>query len=217
MNAAKTARGRPLAGRGRRAQNRDHRLRETTMEFPRLIFAFALAAAAFAAQAADTVTDPNKPRALPADGPVSVSWSDPAQFSDIRLTHNRWRAEQGDWVQDLAKYVRKSAARQLQPGERVEVHIADIKRAGEYEPWRGPAMDGVRIIRDYYPPRLQLSYTLYGADGQVLAQAERKLSDLGFMTSSPPINDTDPLRYEKRMVDDWARRDLGPKREVGSR
>lgn len=192
------------------------------MKFPSLHSLFLLAALpvlglSAAAQAADTVTDPNKPRSLPDEGPVDVSWSDPAQFGDLRYTHNRWEAAQGDWVRQLAEHVRKSATKQLRPGETLQVNITDITRAGEYEPWHGINFDHVRIIRDRYPPRMELSYTLYGADGQVLAQGDSKLRDFGFMMGSSPLNQTDPLRYEKRMIDDWTRRELGPKRELSSR
>ncbi|MFT3763353.1 MAG: DUF3016 domain-containing protein [Pseudoxanthomonas sp.] len=187
------------------------------MKFPSLHALVLLAALPLAAQAADTVTNADKPRSLPEEGPVAVSWNDPAQFSEVRHSFNRWEAERGDWVKQLAEHLRKSAGKQLQPGERLEVNIVDIQRAGQYEPWRGPSMDHVRIVRDRYPPRMELNYTLYGADGQVLAQGDDKFSDLGFMLGSSPINQNDPLRYEKRMIDDWVRRDMRAPRELSSR
>lgn len=191
--------------------------REHTMKLKsRLAIGLLGAALALSAQAGSNVTDPNLPRSLPADGPVDVSWSDPAKFSDLR-SGNRWEAERGDWVRQLAQYTRERATKQLAPGEKLEIAITDIQRAGRYEPWLGPQYQNVRIIRDYYPPRISLTYTLYGADGQVLAQNERKLSDAGFLMGSTPLNQTDPLRFEKRMVDSWIRRDLGPQRLVGSR
>ena len=57
--------------------------------------------------AASTVTDPSRPRALPADGPVSVEWTDPAEFSELRFSQNRWEAQQGDWVTQLARYLQQ--------------------------------------------------------------------------------------------------------------
>jgi hypothetical protein len=181
--------------------------RRPAMKFLSIFATFLFAAASLSAHAADTVTDPNKPRALPDSGPVAVSWSDPAQFSDLRFSRNRWEANRGDWVRQLAEHFRSSATRQLQPGEKLQVNITDIMRAGSYEPWRGPNMDHVRFIRDRYPPSMAFSYTLTGADGQVLAQSDIKLRDLGFMMSASPT-DTDPLRFEKRMIDNWLRRNM---------
>ena len=41
----------------------------------------------------------------------------------------------------------------------------------------------------------------------MVAEGERKLSDLSFMMGASPLNDSDPLRYEKRMIDSWLRSD----------
>lgn len=176
---------------------------------------------AFAADArVRTVTDPAAPRALPAEGPVSVSWTDPAQFAEIRFSGNRFEAQQGDWVKSLAEYFRTSAGKALPAGDRLDVTITDIKRAGQYEPWHGPRSNDVRIVKDIYPPRISFRYVWTGANGEVIDQGERKLIDAGFLTSSIPLNDSDPLRYEKRMIDDWSRqqfRDAARSAKAGGR
>ncbi|MCF7751213.1 DUF3016 domain-containing protein [Bacillus subtilis subsp. subtilis] len=160
------------------------------------------------AAAPRTVTDPQAPRALSGEGPVQVQWTDPAQFTEIRQSGNRFEAQRGDWVAQLAKYVQTAAGKQLQPGQRLDVTFTDIKRAGDYEPWHGPRGSDIRIMRDIYPPRIALTYTLTDAQGQVLAQGERKLSDSGYLHNIGLQRDTDPLRYEKHLLDDWLRRDL---------
>lgn len=167
-----------------------------------LLLAGLLAAGDTSARPAD-VTAPDLPRSLPESGPVSVQWTDPARFSEIRYSRNRWEAKRGDWVRELAGYLRKSAANRLAPGERLEVTITDIKRAGEYEPGRGGPGDSIRYLRDIYPPRIDLDFKLIGKDGEVLAEGTRALTDLGYLSRSLRVTDTDPLRYEKRLVDDW--------------
>lgn len=154
------------------------------------------------------VTDPAAARSLPDDGgAVSVGWTDPAQFSEIKYSGNRWEAKRGTWVVDLAKYVREKSAQKLARGQTMEVTITDIDRAGRYEPTVRPGMDDIRIVKDIYPPRMTLDFTLKGPDGQVLAQGERKLVDHGFLMGSN-LSDNDQLRYEKRMIDDWLRREF---------
>lgn len=157
--------------------------------------------------AASVVTDPDKPRALPDDGPVSVEWTDPAGFSELRFSRNRWESEQGDWVNQLARYLQQRAAARLPEGQRMDVTITDIKRAGSFEPWTGVNFDRVRVMREVYPPRMTLQVRITDADGQVVAEGERRLVDNGYMTNSAPM-DTDALRHEKRMIDDWLRREL---------
>ena len=180
-----------------------------------LIVTVFLAAALLAvpADAARTVTDPARPRSLPAQGDVSVDWTDPAGFSDLRFSNNRWEAQQGDWVTALAEHLQQAAAARLPPGQQMAVTITDIQRAGRYEPWHGISYSHVRVMRDVYPPRMTLQVRITGADGQVLAEGERKLSDLGYLQGATPT-DTDILRFEKRMIDDWLRRELPSPRAV---
>jgi hypothetical protein len=149
------------------------------------------------------VTDPKAPRSLPAEGRVDVSWTDPAQFSELRYSGNRWEAKQGDWVVQLAGHLRKRAERSLPPGERLSVTINDIRRAGQYEPWRGSSTGTIRFVRDVYPPRIELQFKLSDADGNVITQGQRKLIDLAFLMHTPTTDGSDPLRYEKRLIDDW--------------
>jgi hypothetical protein len=172
-----------------------------------LLAALACMALSAPALARSTVTDPALPRALPAQGPVSVEWTDPAQFSDLRFSNNRWEAQQGDWVTQLARYLQKEAGERLPAGQRMDVTITDIQRAGRFEPQMGINYTHVRVMRDIYPPRMTLNLRITGADGQVLAEGERKLSDMSYLQRASPT-DTDNLRHEKRMIDDWLRREL---------
>ena len=160
------------------------------------------------AAAGNSLLDKNAPRALPRAGPVSVTWADPAGFTELKASGNRVEAAQGDWLIQLAQYMRKQADKQLPPGNTLELTIVDIQRAGRYEPWLGVDRQNIRMIRDIYPPRMTVKFRELDASGAVVAEGERKLTDLGFMINSPPFNDTDPLRYEKRMIDSWLRRDF---------
>jgi len=154
------------------------------------------------------VTDPDLPRQLAPEGPVSVSWSDPAQFSELRHSRNRFEARRGDWVRGIARHLARRAAERLGPGERLEVEITDIKLAGDFEPGRGHHADA-RVVRDIYPPRIALRFTLRDARGQVAASGERVLSDPGFLhRGGGTVGMGDALRHEKRLVDDWLRREL---------
>lgn len=165
---------------------------------------------AFAATAAPrTVTDPQAPRALEAAGPVSVQWNDPKTFTELRNSTNRFEAERGNWVQQLAEYTRTTAEKNLRPGQTLAVTFVDIKRAGDFEPWHGPRANDIRIMRDIYPPRITLQYTLKGAGGEVIDEGEAALRDSGFLHGGVGMqSDTDPLRYEKKLILDWVRRDL---------
>ena len=171
-------------------------------------FALALALAGCASTGDSNMLSADAPRALPDAGPVSVAWGDPATFTELRHSRNRWDSERGSWLTDLAKYMRKRAETQLSAGEHLQLTIVDVDRAGDYEPWRGVNQQDIRIIRDIYPPRMTVQYKRFDAGGQLVAEGERKITDPGFLINAAPFNDTDPLRYEKRMIDSWLRREF---------
>lgn len=153
------------------------------------------------------VTDADVPHSLPEQGPVSVRWEDPAQFSELRGSHNRAEASLGNWVVQLASYLRMRAERRLPPGERLDMDITDIQRAGNYEPWLGIPMNSVRVLREIYPPRMRFTFRRMDGNGQVIAEGERTLTDPMFLGNGN-TDDNDPLRFEKRMIDRWLAREF---------
>lgn len=147
-----------------------------------------------------------EPFALPDTSPVNVQWRDPHTFSEARhgpLT----RDEQSQWVMELAKDARRQAERRLRAGERMQIEFIDIKRAGDFEPSADMQYRQIRVMRDIYPPRITLRFTRTAADGSILAQGERRLTDLAFLQGVSAL-DNDPLRYEKALLQRWLRREL---------
>ena len=172
-----------------------------------LFLALAVVVGASGAYAGDMLAK-DAPRSLPSSGPVSVAWSDPAHFSDITSSGNRNAAARGDWLVQLATYMRKRADQRIAPGNRLELTILDIQRAGRYEPWRGLSGQDIRVVRDSYPPRMVVKFRELDTGGQVVAEGERTITDPAFLLHVGSINDSDPLRYEKRMIDSWLRREF---------
>lgn len=172
-----------------------------------LFFALALAAGTASATGGDMLAA-NAPRALPASGPVNVAWSDPSLFGDIRTSSNRSASTRGDWLVQLASYMRKQAAKRLTLGNRLELNILDIQRAGRYEPWASPAGQDIRVIRENYPPMMVVQFRELNASGTVVAEGERRITDPAFLLHAGSVNDSDPLRYEKRMIDSWLQREF---------
>ena len=84
--------------------------------------------------------------------------------------------------------------------------VTDVDRAGNFEPWRPYPMREVRIIKDIYPPRIDLRFRLLDADGKTIREGTRKLRDPGFMSDSINTSSNDTLRYEKALIDRWLRK-----------
>lgn len=137
---------------------------------------------------------------------VSVHYQDPETFSESRFAFGH-RFNHDDYLGKLKDYLVRRAAPQLKPGQHLDITVTDIQLAGRYEPWHGTTMDHVRFMRDTYPPRMDLHFRLTAADGTLLREGTRKLRDVGYLHNSPVrINDTDPLRYDKALIDKWLRR-----------
>lgn len=139
---------------------------------------------------------------------VTVSHADPASFSEARNNWNDTARARQAWLDELSRYLAQQAGARLSPGQRLEVHITDVQRAGRFEPLRGPQTGNVRTVRDVYPPRIDLDFKLLAEDGSTLRQGSRQLRDSTFL-GRPDSYLSDPLRHEKALVSDWAREEFG--------
>ncbi|MDE1894247.1 MAG: DUF3016 domain-containing protein [Pseudomonadota bacterium] len=166
----------------------------------------ALAAAAFASGAASTVAAGAAAPAVAAEARVQVTFQHPQNFSEEREFGQQDRWLHKDYLETLKNYLVRRATPMLAPGQRLQVTITDIKLAGAYEPWRGPEWGYVRMMRDMYPPRIDLSFVLTDGTGKVLREGTRKLRDLSYLSSGASMpGDTDSLRYDKALLDRWLR------------
>ncbi|HVT74110.1 MAG TPA: DUF3016 domain-containing protein [Lacunisphaera sp.] len=145
---------------------------------------------------------------------VDVVFSHPEKFTDVKENSTDFENERGgaNVFPQLRELIENQAAALLPAGQKLTVTFTDIDLAGDFEPWRGPRFDDIRIVKDIYVPRMTLSFTLTDADGRVLKQGERRLVDLGFQTRITRAFQDDPLRYEKDMLADWLQSEFRPAR-----
>jgi hypothetical protein len=145
-------------------------------------------------------------RAAPPPPPtnVTVHYTDPKLFTETKRSAFAHPIDANGYLGPLKDYIAQRASRILKPGQRLDIKVTDVDLAGEYEPWHGPKLSSIRIIKTRYPPRIDLDFTLYGADGKVLRQGHRTLRDMSFMDHAG-LSDNDSLRYEKPMIDRWLR------------
>ena len=142
-------------------------------------------------------------------GIVSVTYADPARFGEGRGAPPESERARKAWLDALSVHLADQAAPLLAEGQRLEVHLTDVQRAGGFEPWRGPQAAEVRIVRDTYPPRIDLSFTLRDVQGRAEREGRRELRDATFLMRPDRGSSTDPLRYEKSLLDDWLRKEFG--------
>lgn len=137
---------------------------------------------------------------------LEIVFQAPEQYTDIRVPGPGEPAVQ---VLQPLQAALESWARQLPAGQSLRIEITDIDLAGQLEPV-GPSMAWLRVQRDSQWPRIELRYQLKGADGSDLRSGEVTLRDMGYLDAptSPMAMNTDPLRYEKRMLRQWFEREF---------
>jgi hypothetical protein len=140
----------------------------------------------------------------PAPGRIAVEFVAPEKFTDAKATALPSETETRHLLADLARFVQQAAVRHVPPERSLAVRVTDVDRAGEFEPWRGPQFTHAGSMRENYPPRIELEFTLREADGRVVAGGVRTLRDPLSLTRSVRVAD-DRLRYEKSLVEDWLR------------
>jgi len=105
---------------------------------------------------------------------------------------------------ELQKFMREMGERYVPRGMQLEIKVTDIDLAGDFEPWRGPQFDQVRITRDIYPPRISLEFRLTDGSGGIVSAGKRELRDIAYQRRLVrPLDDY--LRYEKDILRDWFR------------
>jgi hypothetical protein len=138
--------------------------------------------------------------ALPAlAGTVEVKFSGAERYADAGTT--RW--DEDNNLKVLSAHLQQLGGRYLPEGQKLSIEVLDVDLAGEKRWRRGNEIRIVRGRADW--PRITLQYTLQDASGQTLRQAKETVSDMGYR-DHVELGDTDPLRYEKRMLEDWFRK-----------
>jgi Protein of unknown function (DUF3016) len=155
------------------------------------------------AAAAAAVTMVGAAHAAASDSPVTVSFVEPDRFADL-----------GDRVIDeprnlktLEAWFKTEGARYLANGQTLHIEVMDVDLAGQMKP--GRTLNDLRVVSGQADwPSIQLRYVLQ-AGGQTLSSGDERLSDLNYLGYAGRLQPGDPLRYEKKMIDDWFKARFG--------
>ena len=85
-------------------------------------------------------------------------------------------------ARSLERHLEREAPGRLPHGTRLAVTINDVDMAGEFRPVAGSsATRDLRIIKDAYPPRVDLDFRLLRADGTRRARGAPRAARRGFL------------------------------------
>jgi hypothetical protein len=139
-----------------------------------------------------------------ASAAVTVHYVEPDKFTDVPFV--TWDRE--DTLKQLADHFTRLGS-SLPPGQDLRIDVLDVDLAGRLIPSANRGRD-LRVLHGRADwPRIDLRYTLE-QNGQVLKSGEAKLSDMNYLDHITRYFDSEPLRYEKQMIDEWFEQTIGP-------
>lgn len=137
---------------------------------------------------------------------VSVVFVKPESFTDAGYSKTE-RSSPAILLQ-LQRFLIDTGAPWLPESMRLEIKITDVDLAGDFELFHGPEFDHVRVNKSIYPPRIALEFRVADAGEQTVKEGKRQLTDLDYQLRVDYPRE-DPLRYEKEILRDWLRSELG--------
>ena len=131
-------------------------------------------------------------------GVAELSFVDSARFADTGSTP--WERQAN--LNTLTSHLQVLAKHHLGANQVLKIEVLNVDLAGEPQPSRRAGRD-LRIVRGKADwPRIQLRYTLEAA-GKPLLSGEETVADMDYSHGLQSDRYTEPLRYEKRMLEHW--------------
>src|SRR5258706_12254922 len=85
----------------------------------------------------------------------------------------------------LREHLMKEAGQRLPADQKLAVWITDVDLAGQYPPG-GSGIRAARMVKDIYPPGIELRFRLTRTDGTPVREDTRALPDSGFLSTGGP-------------------------------
>ena len=127
-----------------------------------------------------------------------VTWTDYKSYRDIDPGNEGRKQFRERTFKDLEKHFAKLASN-LPEDHRLKIDVTDVDLAGDTN---AAGINRTRIIKQLYSPRMNFSYQLLNAEGEVVKSEEVVVRDMNFMSGRLKYRNTS-LPYEKKMLDDW--------------
>jgi hypothetical protein len=137
--------------------------------------------------------------AMPADAAVTVAFVDPNFFTDADdSTGNSTRP-----LLEIKRHLERLGDRYLQPKDSLTIEVLNVDLAGRRQTLRSMTSDVRFVSGDADWPRIELRYTLRGDSG-MSKPVQETIVDMAYLRRVfEPGYASDPLQYEKRMLDNW--------------
>ena len=147
--------------------------------------------------------------ATPGASPVTVSYSLPDEGNRDRELQFAPGAQ--GLKKRLSGFVQEDASPYLADEQKLTVEFRQVTLAGSLEPWRAARYDAVRFYTPAYPPRIVLVFRWTNAQGNVMGEGERELTNLDYQRDPRAALSQNSLRFERALLEAWYERELRPR------
>lgn len=139
---------------------------------------------------------------------LKIEWQNPDEFRDADYYYNGGERSKEIVLNNLGKYFTDLAERHLAEGSVLEMTVTELDLAGDFEPWRSPQFNDVRIVKEIYPAMIEFEFRWLAEDGSVMAEGSERLRDTLVPRSivASHIGRTENYPYVKALVRDWMRK-----------
>ena len=135
-----------------------------------------------------------------ASAAVTVSYYHPENYGDLPIA--KW--ERDEVLKDLTEHF-DTLGKTLPAGQDLKVEVLDLKLAGRIRPRTGGY--DIRVLSGVDWPRMHIRYAIESG-GKVISSGESKLSDMSYTNRPTRYSDSETLRYEKHMIDEWFKKTI---------
>jgi hypothetical protein len=139
-----------------------------------------------------------------ASAAVTVTYVHPENFYDLPFP----TADREEMLGQISDHFKK-LGENLPQGQDLRIEVTDFDPAGRLIPSARLGRD-LRILNGRADwPRMDLNYAVE-QNGQVIKSGKAQLQDMNYQQTFSQYFDSEPLRYEKQMIDDWFDKTIAP-------
>lgn len=138
---------------------------------------------------------------------IKIEFADVDNLTDFSISGMSEKKTLGIFQAELEDEAEDLTNRYLSQGETLEMTITDFDMAGDIQPWRNRYNADIRYIEPVYPPRIEFTYVLRDAEGNVLSEGQESISDLAYQTGSVTSWRARSMSffYEFELIKSWLR------------
>ncbi len=136
---------------------------------------------------------------------VSVTWQNTEDYRDVRTANGIKKRYQQRVFDQLERYLHQEIPKVILEDQTIKLTIHNLDLAGDVLPMYIDHQD-IRVIKNIYPPMIDIEYQLLAADGSVIKSKREKVRDIGFNLGSHASLRHENLHYEKAMLKKWLRK-----------